>query len=60
MIATTCDSCGDRDDGLVEVHRRYVTPESWDIEGQVEEVAEPERWCFVCRTHYPHRVTDQP
>jgi hypothetical protein len=50
-----CDSCGRDEDDLVAVHRVYVTPESWDAEGKVEVVAEVERWCFVCRTHYPHQ-----
>lgn len=56
----TCDSCG-RDeppDGLDEVRRVYVTPERWDTEGKVEVVDEIERWCFACRTHYPHQPVD--
>ncbi len=56
MAIRTCDSCGDAEEELVEVHRLYVTPESWDTEGRVDEVAEVEHWCFVCRSHYPHRV----
>jgi hypothetical protein len=50
-----CDSCGRDEDDLVAVHRVYVTPESWDAEGKVDVVDEVERWCFVCRTHYPHQ-----
>ena len=50
-----CDSCGRDEDDLVEVHRVYVTPETWDTEGKVEVVDEVERWCFVCRSHYPHQ-----
>ena len=52
-----CDSCG-RDEpetDLLAVHRVYVTPEAWDTEGKVEVVDEVERWCFPCRTHYPHQ-----
>ncbi|CAN5691692.1 hypothetical protein BH24ACT3_BH24ACT3_14180 [soil metagenome] len=60
MSASTCDSCGDVGEDLVTVHRLYVTPESWGAEGRVDEVADVERWCFVCRSHYPHRVTEQP
>jgi hypothetical protein len=52
-----CESCGADDDDLVAVRRIYVTPESWDTEGKLE-VADVERWCFVCRTHYPHHELD--
>jgi hypothetical protein len=52
-----CDSCGRDDEPVVLVRRLYVTPESWDTPGRVDE-GERERWCFVCRTHYPHRVED--
>ena len=58
MTATRpCDSCG-RDEpeaDLRAVHRVYVTPEAWDTEGKVEVVDEVERWCFACRSHYPHQ-----
>ena len=58
MTATQpCDSCG-RDEpstDLQAVHRVYVTPEAWDTEGKVDVVDEVERWCFSCRTHYPHQ-----
>jgi hypothetical protein len=53
-----CESCGapvDRADGLLPVHRVYVTPASWDTEEKVEVVDEVERWCFPCRTLYPHQ-----
>ena len=50
-----CESCGSDAGDLEAVHRVYVTPESWDTEGKVEVVAEEERWCFSCRTHYPHQ-----
>jgi hypothetical protein len=51
----TCESCGRDDEAIVLVTRLYVTPESWDTAGRVE-VGDDEWWCFVCRTHYPHRV----
>jgi hypothetical protein len=54
MATGTCDSCG-RDEELTEVRRVYVTPEDWDTEGKVEPQAGTERWCDVCRTHYPHQ-----
>jgi hypothetical protein len=50
----TCDSCGDGRDDLVRLHRVYVTPETWDTPGRAVVVDEVERWCFPCRTHYPH------
>jgi hypothetical protein len=49
-----CDSCGSDEVEVVAVHRIYVTPEAWDTEGKVEVVDEVERWCFPCRTSYPH------
>jgi hypothetical protein len=51
-----CDNCARDDDDLVLVHRVYVTPETWDEAGSETEVAETERWCFSCRSMYPHRV----
>ena len=54
----TCESCGAHVDGaddLVPVHRVYVTPAAWDTEENVEVVDEVERWCFPCRTLYPHQ-----
>jgi hypothetical protein len=56
--AGTCESCGSPATDLVAVHRMYLTPESWDAEEKVEVVAEIERWCFPCRTHYPHQVIE--
>lgn len=41
--------------------RLYVEPGSWDGRGDDEPPAtegDRERWCFVCRTHYPHRLVD--
>ncbi len=51
----TCDSCGGDADDTEAVHRIYVTPEAWDTEGKVEVLDEVERWCYPCRTHYPHQ-----
>lgn len=54
MPEETCESC-DRVDGDVQpVRRVYVTPESWDQEGKAEVQPDIERWCFSCRSHYPH------
>lgn len=49
-----CESCGAADDDLAEVHRVYL-----ETDGQGRVVGERvlpdvERWCLVCRTHYPH------
>lgn len=54
----TCESCGARDDDLVAVHRVYVTPEAWDTEEKIEVVDEVERWCFPCRSLYPHQEVE--
>jgi len=54
MPEETCESCGREDRDVQPVHRVYVTPESWDTEGKAEVQADVERWCFSCRTHYPH------
>jgi hypothetical protein len=57
MAAIRCDSCG-RDepaDDVLAVHRAYVTPAAWDQEERVDVQAEVERWCFACRSHYPHQ-----
>lgn len=51
-----CDSCGDGDSTLVEVHRVYVTPAAWDTEGNVRVADETEQWCSTCLVHYPHQV----
>jgi hypothetical protein len=57
MKTTRCDSCG-RDEpeaDVTEVNRVYVTPAAWDTEERVEVLDEVERWCFACRSHYPHQ-----
>jgi hypothetical protein len=56
--AATCDSCGATGEDLAAVRRVYVTPEDWDREGKAEVVDEVERWCFPCRTHYPHQEAE--
>ena len=43
---------------LYAVHRRYVTPESWDTPRTDRLLAEVEHWCFACCTHYPHEPVD--
>jgi hypothetical protein len=53
-----CDSCGDDAVEVVALHRIYLTPEAWDQEEKVEVLDEVERWCFPCRTSYPHQLLD--
>jgi len=50
-----CESCGAEAHDLEAVHRVYVTPEAWDTEERVEVLDEVERWCFPCRSQYPHQ-----
>lgn len=52
----TCGSCGDEGVDVVAVHRIYLTPEAWDQEEKVEVLDAVERWCFPCRSSYPHQV----
>jgi hypothetical protein len=52
----TCDSCGADDETLQPVHRKYVTVTTSDTEPSERVLAEVERWCFACRTHYPHEL----
>lgn len=57
---SACESCGRTDEDLFHVRRLYVTPESWDTPGAVDE-GDEEQWCLVCRTHYPHiLIVDEP
>jgi hypothetical protein len=51
----TCESCGSEGEALETVRRVYVTPAAWDTEERAEVMDEVERWCFPCRTHYPHQ-----
>lgn len=53
-----CDSCGASADDLAPVRRVYVTPATWDTEEKVDVVAGVERWCFPCRSSYPHQPLD--
>lgn len=64
MATIRCDSCG-RDepaDDVVTVHRVYVTPGAWDTEERIDVQDDTERWCFACRSHYPHQLPgeDEP
>jgi hypothetical protein len=63
-----CDSCG-RDEppaDVVTVHRVYVTPPERGFEDltepRIQVVEALERWCFPCRSSYPHQVEgeDEP
>jgi hypothetical protein len=53
-----CESCGAAADDLAAVHRVYVTPAAWDTgesEDKVDVLDDVERWCFPCRSMYPHQ-----
>lgn len=54
----TCENCAREDDDLVVVHRIYVVPESWDTAASSTTVEETERWCFSCRSQYPHEPVE--
>jgi hypothetical protein len=56
----TCESCGAPADDLATVHRVYITPQDWDAEERVEVVEDVERWCFPCRSNYPHQPVTGP
>jgi hypothetical protein len=51
-----CESCGAADDVVFAVHRVYVTPADWDVEGREEIRPEVERWCYACLASYPHEM----
>lgn len=57
--AELCQSCGREDEALVSVHRIYVILAADGQPEHHQRVDEPERWCFPCRTHYPHEVADE-
>lgn len=57
-LADRCDSCGDLGVEVAGVHRIYLTPEAWDQEERAEVLVEIERWCFPCRSSYPHEPID--
>ena len=50
-----CDSCGRDDEPIAPVKRVYLQVGDWDREEQVEVARDTERWCLVCREHYPHQ-----
>ena len=56
MADERCDNCDRDDDELIVVHRLYVVPEDWDTAGSVTKVETTERWCFSCRSVYPHEL----
>ena len=49
-----CENCNREDDDLAPVKRMYVTPEAWDTPASSKTMDEVERWCYSCRTMYPH------
>jgi hypothetical protein len=49
-----CESCGRDEEQIVAVLRVYLTTAQWDQPEQVRVMPEVERWCAVCRDHYPH------
>lgn len=61
----TCESCGAVADDVAAVRRVYVTPGAWDptspdetASDTVDVVDEVERWCFPCRSQYPHQPVE--
>ena len=55
----TCDSCGLEVEDLASVHRVYLDADESGELRVADTVAEIERWCGPCRSHYPH-VEDEP
>ena len=58
-----CESCGSEaayDDDLVNVQRVYLVTKTETTVGaqQVRVLDDIERWCFVCRSMYPHAAID--
>ena len=53
-----CESCGRDDEEVQAVVRLYVEPGAGDADGEspVTTDGDREQWCFVCRTHYAHRL----
>jgi hypothetical protein len=63
-----CENCARPDDDLATVQRIYLVPAdpstgAGAISGATEVVREVlddlERWCFSCRTQYPHVVVEE-
>jgi hypothetical protein len=53
-VSAGCDSCGTEESELYAVHRKYVTPGSWDQEASERVLDDVEHWCFACCASYPH------
>ncbi|MDH4146542.1 MAG: hypothetical protein OEY23_15385 [Acidimicrobiia bacterium] len=53
-VRGVCESCGRDDERLATVQRIYLSPADWDRDEVVEVAPGSERWCEVCRDHYPH------
>ena len=58
MATGVCENCDRPDDDIQAVHRVYVVPEAWDTPGSETKVEEEERWCFSCRSMYPHEAVE--
>jgi hypothetical protein len=54
----TCDSCGDDDVAVVALRRLYLVPATDTEPQRFDPAGGVERWCYVCRTHYPHELVD--
>lgn len=54
----TCESCGADVDEVVPVRRVWEIPEAWDRPASRTVDTDTERWCFPCRTHYPHELLE--
>ena len=50
-----CENCDRPDDDLVAVYRVYLDPDDPD---NVVILTTAERWCFSCRSMYPHQLAD--
>lgn len=53
-MSHSCESCGADEHALYPVHRKYVTPGSWETEASERTLTDVEHWCYACCTHYPH------
>lgn len=54
----SCESCGDEAVEVVTVRRLYLVPATDTDPQRYDHADVEERWCFVCRTHYPHEVVE--
>jgi hypothetical protein len=57
-VTGTCDSCGDDDVAVWTLRRLYLVPATDTEPQRFDAAGEEERWCYVCRTHYPHELVD--